>query len=85
MTYLALHHPRGLQPAAFGHMQTLVNAIDVWAPKMYWGYKVTNQSTGHAGAFYNYLVRILLMKMFRYQRLALTINGHRMKPFISRS
>ncbi|KAF7984878.1 hypothetical protein HWV62_10863 [Athelia sp. TMB] len=49
MTALALRHPPGLQPAAFGHIQTLANVVDVWAPTIWWGYKVTNESAGHAG------------------------------------
>lgn len=50
MTCIMLYRHRGVQPAAFGHIQTLVDAIDVWAPKMYWGYKASNKSAGHAGA-----------------------------------
>ncbi|KAF7979524.1 hypothetical protein HWV62_42102 [Athelia sp. TMB] len=49
MTTLALRHPPGLQPATFGHMQTLANVIDVWAPTIWWGYKASNESVGHAG------------------------------------
>ncbi|KZP21082.1 hypothetical protein FIBSPDRAFT_826226 [Athelia psychrophila] len=49
MTFLAFYRPRGLQPATFGHIQTLADVIDVWEPRIWWGYKVTNGSTGHAG------------------------------------
>ncbi|KZP02822.1 hypothetical protein FIBSPDRAFT_880000 [Athelia psychrophila] len=49
MTFLAFYRPRGLQPATFGNVQTLADVIDVWAPRIWWGYKVTNVSTGHAG------------------------------------
>ncbi|KZP12309.1 hypothetical protein FIBSPDRAFT_679307, partial [Athelia psychrophila] len=49
VTCLALYHPRGVQPATFGNIQTIVNVIDIWAPKIWWGYKVTNESIGHAG------------------------------------
>ncbi|KAJ7111496.1 hypothetical protein C8R44DRAFT_799605 [Mycena epipterygia] len=31
---------RTFQPAAYGHIQTLVNAIDDWSPVMYWGHKI---------------------------------------------
>ncbi|KZP21089.1 hypothetical protein FIBSPDRAFT_1044453 [Athelia psychrophila] len=49
MTFLAFYRPRGLQPVTFGHIQTLADVIDVWAPRIWWGYKVTNESIGHAG------------------------------------
>ncbi|KZP07619.1 hypothetical protein FIBSPDRAFT_803859 [Athelia psychrophila] len=49
MTCIMFRRNRGAQPAAFGHIQTLVDVIDVWAPKIYWGYKASNKSTGHAG------------------------------------
>ncbi|KAJ4476603.1 hypothetical protein J3R30DRAFT_3704085 [Lentinula aciculospora] len=41
VTILALHHPRGPQPAAYGHIQTLANLIDDWAPDttIWWGHK----------------------------------------------
>ncbi|KZP21091.1 hypothetical protein FIBSPDRAFT_931911 [Athelia psychrophila] len=49
MSFLAFYRPRGLQPVTFGHIQTLADVIDVWAPRIWWGYKVTNESIGHAG------------------------------------
>ncbi|KAF7984877.1 hypothetical protein HWV62_10861 [Athelia sp. TMB] len=49
MTAMVLRHPSGVQPAAFGHIQTLADMIDVWAPRIWWGYKVTNVYNGHAG------------------------------------
>ncbi|KAJ3772871.1 hypothetical protein FB446DRAFT_735164 [Lentinula raphanica] len=41
ITILALRQPRGTLPAAYGHIQTLVNLIDDWAPDMtmWWGHK----------------------------------------------
>ncbi|KAJ3801135.1 hypothetical protein GGU11DRAFT_275949 [Lentinula aff. detonsa] len=41
VTVLALNHPRGPQPSAYGHIQTLANLIDDWAPDttMWWGHK----------------------------------------------
>ncbi|PVF91712.1 hypothetical protein CPB86DRAFT_791859 [Serendipita vermifera] len=39
ITYLAVRRPNGPQPCAYGHCQTLVNLIDEWHPKMYWGHK----------------------------------------------
>ncbi|KAJ4499142.1 hypothetical protein C8R41DRAFT_86778 [Lentinula lateritia] len=41
VTVMALHNPRGSQPAAYGHIQTLANLIDDWAPDMtmWWGHK----------------------------------------------
>ncbi|KAJ8589232.1 hypothetical protein M405DRAFT_768000, partial [Rhizopogon salebrosus TDB-379] len=38
-TLVALHRPRGSQPAAYGHLQTLANLIDEWSPVMWWGHK----------------------------------------------
>ena len=31
--------PRGSLPASYGHLQTMADIIDEWAPKMYWGDK----------------------------------------------
>ncbi len=43
LSFLAFRRPKGPQPATFGHMQTLVNLIDVWGTdikgKLYWGDK----------------------------------------------
>ncbi|KAI0089878.1 hypothetical protein BDY19DRAFT_992829 [Irpex rosettiformis] len=41
MTFLATYQPRGPQPAAYGHTQTLANLIDDWSPSMtmWWGHK----------------------------------------------
>ncbi|KIJ47516.1 hypothetical protein M422DRAFT_248937 [Sphaerobolus stellatus SS14] len=41
ITFLAISHPKGPQPAAYGHVQTLANLIDNWAPDMtmWWGHK----------------------------------------------
>ncbi|KAJ7450800.1 hypothetical protein FB451DRAFT_1285174 [Mycena latifolia] len=39
---------RSYQPAAYGHIQTLVNAIDDWSPVMYWGHKIGGEVC-HAG------------------------------------
>ncbi|EIW81675.1 hypothetical protein CONPUDRAFT_72096 [Coniophora puteana RWD-64-598 SS2] len=45
LTILALRRPRGLQPSAYGHFQTLANLIDEWPEeaggneRIYWGHK----------------------------------------------
>lgn len=43
MTYLAVRRPKGVQPAAYGHIQTLSNLVDEWPEKpdmkLWWGYK----------------------------------------------
>jgi hypothetical protein len=41
-TICALRRPRGYQPAAYGHLQTLASLIDQWpgkGEKMFWGRK----------------------------------------------
>ncbi|KAG2071872.1 hypothetical protein BDR04DRAFT_1117330 [Suillus decipiens] len=38
-TFVALRRPRGPQPAAYGHVQTLANLVDEWSPVMWWGHK----------------------------------------------
>ncbi|KAH7931385.1 hypothetical protein BV22DRAFT_1027624 [Leucogyrophana mollusca] len=49
MTLVANHKPRGPQPAAYGHIQTLANLIDEWAPIMWWGHKADGLPYCHAG------------------------------------
>lgn len=39
ITYISARRPQGYQPAAYGHLQTLVDVIDQWSPIMYWGHK----------------------------------------------
>lgn len=44
--WLAFRRYKGAQPVAFGHLQTLVDLIDVWPERkdrMYWGDKGTVQ------------------------------------------
>jgi hypothetical protein len=53
-TYLALHKPKGCQPAAWGNFQTLANLIDDWKPssdgRLWWGDKdVDGGGVRHAG------------------------------------
>ncbi|CRG82902.1 hypothetical protein PISL3812_00249 [Talaromyces islandicus] len=55
-TYLALKRPRGCQPAAFGHLQTLADLIDDWGTdhdgRLWWGDKTVGDDYGrgrHAG------------------------------------
>ncbi|KAF8183043.1 hypothetical protein K438DRAFT_2020750 [Mycena galopus ATCC 62051] len=43
-----LGNSRKYQPATFGHIQTLVDAIDDWSPVMYWGQKIGGEVC-HAG------------------------------------
>ncbi|KAL5503924.1 hypothetical protein ACEPAH_7996 [Sanghuangporus vaninii] len=40
-----LNRPQTSQPSTYGHLQTLVDLIDEWHEKMYWGHK----GPGHAG------------------------------------
>jgi hypothetical protein len=43
LTFLGTKRPSGPQPAAYGHCQTLVNLIDEWHSKMFWGHKSTEK------------------------------------------
>jgi len=54
VTYLAFIQPKGPQPAAFGHIQTLADLIDDWRTNaegyFWWGSKNINRDgTRHAG------------------------------------
>lgn len=54
VTYLAFRCPKGPQPAAFGHIQTLADLIDDWSTnsqgRFWWGGKNANRDgTRHAG------------------------------------
>ncbi|KAG1811126.1 uncharacterized protein BJ212DRAFT_1483797 [Suillus subaureus] len=48
-TFVALRRPRGPQPAAYGHLQTLANLVDEWSPVMWWGHKEDGIPYCHAG------------------------------------
>ncbi|KAG2043740.1 hypothetical protein BDR03DRAFT_850832 [Suillus americanus] len=48
-TFVALRRPRGPQPAAYGHIQTLANLVDEWSPVMWWGHKKDGIPYCHAG------------------------------------
>ncbi|KAG0698873.1 hypothetical protein DFH29DRAFT_80482 [Suillus ampliporus] len=48
-TLVALFRPRGPQPAAYGHLQTLANLVDEWSPVMWWGHKEDGVPYCHAG------------------------------------
>ncbi|KAG2121383.1 hypothetical protein BD769DRAFT_1748408, partial [Suillus cothurnatus] len=48
-TLVALRQRRGPQPAAYGHLQTLANLVDEWAPVMWWGHKEDGITYCHAG------------------------------------
>ncbi|KAH7917402.1 hypothetical protein BV22DRAFT_1135438 [Leucogyrophana mollusca] len=48
-TIVATRQPRGPQPAAYGHIQTLANLIDEWSPVMWWGHKEDGIPYCHAG------------------------------------
>jgi hypothetical protein len=37
--FVARRHPRGAQPATYGHIQTIANLVDEWGPVMWWGDK----------------------------------------------
>ncbi|KAG1780393.1 hypothetical protein EV702DRAFT_777012 [Suillus placidus] len=48
-TFVALRRPRGPQPAAYGHLQTLANLVDEWSLVMWWGHKEDGIPYCHAG------------------------------------
>ncbi|KAJ8596016.1 hypothetical protein M405DRAFT_257269 [Rhizopogon salebrosus TDB-379] len=48
-TIVALFRPRGPQPVAYGHLQTLANLVDEWSPVMWWGHKEDEIPYCHAG------------------------------------
>ncbi|KAG2148014.1 hypothetical protein DEU56DRAFT_927899 [Suillus clintonianus] len=48
-TLVALRRPRGPQPAAYGHVQTIANLVDEWSPVMWWGHKEDEIPYCHAG------------------------------------
>ncbi|KAG1859011.1 hypothetical protein DFJ58DRAFT_726471 [Suillus subalutaceus] len=49
ITSVARYRPRGPQPAASGHLQTLANLVDEWYPVMWWGHKEDGIPYCHAG------------------------------------
>lgn len=48
-TLVVMFRPRGPQPAAYGHLQTLANLVDEWSPVMWWGHKEDQSPYCHAG------------------------------------
>ena len=38
-TFLSFYRPKGEQPATFGHVQTLVDLVDEWHLRLFWGDK----------------------------------------------
>lgn len=38
-TFLCFKKPKGPQPATFGHIQTLIDLIDIWSEPLHWGGK----------------------------------------------
>jgi hypothetical protein len=49
ITYISARRPQGCQPAAYGHLQTLVDLIDEWSAVLYWGHKADYYQVCHAG------------------------------------
>ncbi|KAF4542841.1 hypothetical protein BFW01_g4856 [Lasiodiplodia theobromae] len=63
ITGLSLWRPKGPQPAAYGHIQTLANLIDEWSPVLYWGHKVSGP-TCHAGTSSRPMADIEMDKLY---------------------
>jgi hypothetical protein len=55
-TYIARRRPRGPQPAAYGHLQTLANLVDEWSSAMWWGHKSDDKVICHAGELFDIFV-----------------------------
>jgi hypothetical protein len=49
VSYVSARRPKGPQPAAYGHLQTLVNLVDDWSATLYWGHKNDGPQICHAG------------------------------------
>lgn len=50
--FVARRHPRGAQPATYGHVQTIANLVDNWGEVMWWGdkgEKADGSGVRHAG------------------------------------
>src|SRR5258708_39056469 len=67
-TLVTLRRPRGPQPAAYGHLQTLANLVDEWSPVMWWGHKEDGVPYCHAGMRLVWLVYRTLMVLNRDKR-----------------
>lgn len=61
LTVIVLQRPRGPQPAAYGHIQTLANVVDKWTPTMWWGHKTGGFPFGHAGGCHFRRCSLVLM------------------------
>jgi hypothetical protein len=51
-TFLSFQHPKGEQPATFGHNQTLMDLVDEWHLLLVWGDKGVSgegEEIRHAG------------------------------------
>ncbi|KAG2148052.1 hypothetical protein DEU56DRAFT_107625 [Suillus clintonianus] len=62
-TVVALRRPRGPQPAAYGHLQTLANLVDEWSLVMWWGHKEDGIPFCHAGTSDDSLPAVKHVKM----------------------
>ncbi|KXL46658.1 hypothetical protein M433DRAFT_3824 [Acidomyces richmondensis BFW] len=49
IAFVSLRRPKGPQPAAYGHLQTLVDLVDDWSAVMFWGHKKDGVPACHAG------------------------------------
>ena len=59
--FVSTTRPQGPQPAAFGHVQTLVDLTDVWTEHLYWGHKGRGDNgICHAGTADTELERIIM-------------------------
>ena len=45
--FISSKRPKGALPASYGYLQVIVDVVDEWAPKMYWGDKGFRESEEH--------------------------------------
>ncbi|OOF94532.1 hypothetical protein ASPCADRAFT_170546 [Aspergillus carbonarius ITEM 5010] len=66
VSFICFRRPRGEQPSTFGHVQTLVNLVDVWHLQLFWGDKGVPGSDGvrHAGTASKPLERVIMNEFY---------------------
>jgi hypothetical protein len=64
VTLICLEHPEGPQPATYDHLQTLVNLIDEWHHRMFWGHKGERGPYNYAGTASHQLPRIIMSQKY---------------------
>lgn len=63
VTFVSARRPKGPQPAAYGHLQTLVDLVDDWSATIYWGHKADGWPC-HAGTAPHELPQVRMDVMY---------------------